>query len=171
MLLAALALVGLFGAITPPASAHGGETVFLGEVGPFQVEVVDEVLEDTGLLYTLTLRDLSTGLPVADADVTVTATSADAAVGPLTANRFANAFQVLIADDGVEEWIVSVSIDAGPGRTAAFEHPLAGAGASFSSPWWTATPIVVVAWTLPILGIYVFIRAGRGPRKRSRADI
>ena len=112
-----------------PARGHGGELVYSGRVGPYYLEVTDRVLETgEGLLYTLTLRNGLTGLPVDGADVSITARFGDRTFGPRRAQYFGNQYQLLIADDGANTVEVSVTIDAPPG-TASFQHEIAGSGA------------------------------------------
>ena len=144
-----------------PASAHDGQVVFFGDIGPYFVEAVDEVVTGVGLLYTITLRDQSTGLPVDDAEVIIAAQNEESAFGPATANRFANAYQVLIPDQGAAEWTVTVRIARSATPTTSFEHDLAGVGAHIDSPWWTSKPVLLIAWTLPVIGAVVVLRSWR----------
>lgn len=123
-------LVGVLmvGVLAIPARAHGGELVYSGQVGPYYVEVTDRVLETgEGLLYTLTIRNSATGLPVDGADVSITAQFDDRAVALRRPQYFGNQYQVVIPDDGADIVEVTATIDAPPG-TASFRHEIAGSG-------------------------------------------
>lgn len=133
--LVALALLVplILGTHTVPALAHGGDIVFTGTIDGFYVEVTDRVVPTQqggeGLLYTLTLRDASTGLPVDGADVSVVASADSTTVGPRAATYFGNQYQVLIPDPGVSSWNVRTTIRSDSSATA-FEHRITGAAPS-----------------------------------------
>lgn len=149
------------------AGAHEGETVYIDEVDGYYVEVSDSIVPDTGLFYTVFLRSLDRGLPVDDASVEVTARSDDTVFGPATTARLGNAYSALIPDNGVAEWTVDVRIDHPTLGITRFSHPLAGVAGHEDGPWWTSTPVLVVAWTLPVVGLFMFHRAGQRRRTQN----
>lgn len=138
------------------AAAHNGEIEFVGDAGPFFVEVVDEQLPDGTFLYTLMLRDLERGLPVDDAILTVAATLRTKSFGPETASRFANAYQVILPFPDAESWTVQVSISHPDFEPVMFSHGLQGPEIA---PWWTSRPILVGVWLLPVAGAIVLFRS------------
>lgn len=146
---------------TAPAAAHNGEVEYIAEINGYYVEVADDTAPDTGLFYTLYLRDLDRGLPIDDASVEITARSETKEVGPTTAVRLANAYSIIIPDDGEKEWTVDVRIDHEPRGLTTFTHTMPGVGAIDAGPWWTSTPILVFVWVLPLIGVYILHRAGR----------
>lgn len=159
-------MAAAFALTTTPAAAHNGETEYVAEVNGYYVEVSDDVTPDTGLFYTLYLRDLDRGLPVDDARVEITARSGARVVGPAAAVRLANAYSLIIPDGGEKEWSVDVCIEDGPRGVTTFTHTIAGIGATDGQTWWASRPILVVAWTLPVVGLYVVHRAGQRHRTR-----
>lgn len=155
--------------ITTAATAHDGETEFIAEIDGYYVEVTDNIVPEAGLFYTLFLRRLDRGLPVDDANVEITAHTDTTTLGPTPTARLANAYSVLIPDNGVAEWTIDVRIEHTAYGVTAFSHPLRGVAAD-DEPWWTSTPILVVAWTLPVLGLFILHRAGKTQRtQRSRS--
>lgn len=100
--------------------------MFVATLDGFQVEVTDRALETgEGLLYTIDLREVRSGLPVDGASVFVTATADSTRVGPLSAIHFGDQYQVLIPDPGVPRWDVRTTIQSDRGATA-FEHQIVG---------------------------------------------
>lgn len=163
LLLRAVAITAAASAlITPSAAAHDGETEFITEIDGYYVEVTDNIVPDAGLFYTVFLRRLDRGLPVDNASVEITARSDTITVGPTPTARLANAYSVLIPDNGVSEWTIDVRIEHATYGITAFSHPLRGVAAD--DPWWTSTPVLVVAWTLPVVGLFVLHRAGNRRR-------
>lgn len=147
--------------LTAGAVAHDGETEFITEIDGYYVEVTDNIVADVGLFYTVFLRRLDRGLPVDDATVVITAHADTDAFGPTPTARLANAYSVLIPDTGVSEWAIDVRIEHATHGVTTFRHPLRGVGADDDGGWWTSTPVLIGAWTLPILGLYILHRAGR----------
>lgn len=82
-----------------------------------------------GLLYTVTLREASPGLPLDGADVSVVALAGSTTVGPRAATYAGNQYQVFIPDPGVRSWDVRTTIRSDSGATA-FQHRIAGAAPS-----------------------------------------
>lgn len=116
-----------------PARAHGGEVVYSGPVGPYDVIVTDSILDTgEGLVYTLTVRDRSTELPVDGADVLISARFDGDTFGPRSAQYFANQYQVLIPDDRADTVEVTATIN-GPSGTATLRHEVAGSGGGGNS--------------------------------------
>lgn len=151
---------------TAPATAHNGETEYIDEVNGYYVEVSDDVVPDTGLFYTLYLRDLERGLPVDDAIIEITAKSGARVVGPVVAVRLANAYSLIIPDDGQKEWTIDVRIDHEPRGVTTFAHTIAGVGATDEPAWWTSTTVQILVWTLPVVGLFILHRSGQ--RRRTR---
>ena len=113
----------------------------LAEIDGYYVEASDEVIPATGLMYTLLLRDLDRGLPVDDAEVEITARAGERVVGPTSTVRFANAYSVLIPDDGQDEWTADVRI-ARPSRgVTTFSHTIVGISGDDGTVWWATPPI------------------------------
>lgn len=133
LVLPVVAALALLGSLAGPVRAHGGEVVFTGRIDGFDIEVTDRVVPTQrggeGILYTVTVRDVSSGLPVDAADVSVTAMAGSETVVPRTATYFGNQYQVLIPDPGVSSWDVRTTIRSDSGATA-FEHQIAGAAPS-----------------------------------------
>lgn len=153
-----------------PARAHGGEVVYTGPVGPYHVIVTDRVLAaEQQLLYTLTVRDLATELPVDGADVSITARFADRTFGPRPAQYFGNQYQVLIPDEGAETIEVSLMID-GPAGTAAFQHEIAGSGGGGSGNSRLASLLLVLAGASAIAFDLYRRRRGRTSEESQRAE-
>ena len=68
-------------ALAKPLWAHGGDAVFAGTEGPYNVRA--RALLDGGRLdYSIEIRDAITGVAVTDAKVVVTAFSTDGQLGP-----------------------------------------------------------------------------------------
>lgn len=125
--------VAVLSSLTGPVRAHGGEVVFSGTIDGFYIEVTDRVVPTQrggeGLLYSVTLRNASTGLPVDGADVSVVASAGSTTVGPRAATYFGNQYQALIPDPGITNWDVRTTIRSDRGATS-FEHQVAGAAPS-----------------------------------------
>jgi hypothetical protein len=119
----------ILGTSSRPALAHGGEVVYTGTFEGLYVEVTDRVVPTQqggeGLLYTVMLREVSTGLPVDGADVSVVASAGSTTVGPRRATYFGNQYQVLIPDPGISMWDVRTTVRSDSGAIA-FEHQIAG---------------------------------------------
>lgn len=152
VLLVALATSGL-----TPAFAHG-EAEFAGDVGPYFVETFEELVPDTGMLYTIEVRDQSRGLPVRGLAVEVVATGSLSSVGPLLANELGDAYQVLVADPATQRWNMTVSIGASDAERFVFEHEigLSDDRASQLCGW----PIAIGAFAL-LVGSAALTLAGR----------
>lgn len=149
-----------------PVAAHDGETEYIGEINGYYVEVSDDVVPDTGLFYTLYLRDLERGLPVDDAIIEITAQSGANVVGPVVAVRLANAYSLIIPDGGQKEWTIDVRIDHEPRGVTTFTHTIAGVGATDEQTGWASTTVQILIWTLPVVGLFILHRSGQ--RRRTR---
>jgi hypothetical protein len=112
-----------------PAAAHNGRTAFAGALGPYDTAATVEYRHEQGtravvLDVALRTADLR---PAPDAEVTLTARSGDRTVGPLAAERFGSTYRVVIPDDGVPTWAVTVTV-TGPAGDATAEREVPGAG-------------------------------------------
>lgn len=153
-------LVAFAVGVPSAAGAHGGEVVYAGRVDGFDVEASDRVLEGgDGLLYALVVHDAATGLPVAGADVRVTAWVDGRMIGaPRAARYFSGRYQAQIPDGGVGSVELEVSIVA-DGGTTSFSHVVAGSGAGSSQRW---IPVVLGVGGVAVLGVrYVWHRRRR----------
>ncbi len=152
----------------PRVGAHDGQPEYIDEIDGYYVEVSDDVIPASGLMYTLLLRDLDPALPVDDAEVEIRARAGDVTFGPAATVRFANAYSVLIPDSGEEEWTVDVLVER-PGRSAtAFSHPLVGIGGAEGRSWWASLPALVAVWTLPVVLYLIYYRRVLRPRRISQ---
>jgi len=138
----------------PRAEAHDGKPEYIDEIDGYYVEVSDDVIPATGLMYTLLLRDLDPALPVDDADVEITARAGDSVFGPASTVRFANAYSLLIPDDGEEEWTIDVRVERPGRRVTSFSHSMVGIGGTEGRSWWASPLALAAAWTLPVV-LYV----------------
>ena len=152
------------------AGAHDGEPEYIDEIDGYYVEASDEVIPATGLMYTLLLRDLDRGLPVDDAEVEITARAGERVVGPTSTVRFANAYSVLIPDDGQDEWTVDVRIDRPSRGVTTFSHTIVGISGDDGTVWWATPPALAVAWMLPVVLYFAYYQREKRRRARPAPD-
>lgn len=108
------------------ARAHCGFPTPVQEVGPYLVQACELAFgSEYGefLEYSVSLRLAIGNEPVDDATVTVTAVTANGALGPETANQFGNTYDVFFPAEEDGKWRIEVEID-GPAGGATFEQTL-----------------------------------------------
>lgn len=112
-----------------PAAAHSTALAYQGTAGPYAIWAYQGTRGDAPatIAYTAAVRVSSTGVPVDDATVTVTAATPDSSdivgrhAGPVTATPIANLYQYVLPDPGPDPWTVQLRINAPAGTgTATF---------------------------------------------------
>lgn len=156
-LLVLLAQLLILSVLAAPLRAHGGDVVFTGTEGPYRM--LSRALVGGGWLdYSIEISDASTGLPVTDATVVVTALSPDGRLGPWEAFVGGTLYEIVEPAPDEIHWELLVSIDS-PQGAATVSHRLDLGG----SDWIWATAAVVGAF-VAALGTHLL--ASR--RRRSR---
>lgn len=102
------------------AAAHNNRVAFSGAFGPFDVVATVRYVHNEqtrGVLLDIAVRADATSEAVEDAQLEVSATAPGHEIGPLEVEVYGNTYRVLLPDDNVESWEVTVRIVAVAGST------------------------------------------------------
>jgi putative membrane protein len=151
------------------ASAHGGQRIVTRDEGPYRL-ALDALAVRSGQAvavvdYTVYLTDRRTGAAVDDAHVRVLVSTPQGPLGPLTAHRRGDTYEVLIPVARQDEWPryrLRVHI-AGPLGVVAFAY--APPGVRYE--WLWRQPLVLGGAALAML---LYLRAWIRLRRRGRPD-
>lgn len=139
------------------ALAHGGDRVFAGTAGPYNVEAFVLRLQGGGdrpdaLDYTLSLREEATGRPVDGATVSVSAETPGGTLGPFEAVGFANQYQAIIPVEHAGTWTMEVQFEGPPG-TSTLVHEMTVAPPESTWRALLTSPLVLLAALVIVVAI------------------
>ncbi len=115
-------LVFLVAATTPPALAHGGDLVYTGATGPYQVRAFANWAEGW-LDYSIDLRNVSTGARIPGAEVHVTVFENGVNIAQYTAFESGAVYEFVEQSPEEVHWnlVLDISSPLGPAKLT---HPL-----------------------------------------------
>ena len=142
------------------AAAHG-EAEYSTLLGDISVETFDEVVPGMGILYTIVLSDAELGLPVVGATVEVRATGESMLFGPLVANEFSGAYQVLIEDPEPQTWSIEVSISRPTGEMLTFAHEVSIAEPGGGTGTYSGVAPIIATLLLGLAAVALLLRRRR----------
>jgi putative membrane protein len=155
-------------AVPCAASAHGGKRIVTRDEGPYRVVLDARAMQSGQAIavvdYTAYLTDRRTGAPVDDARVNVVVDTPQRTLGPLTAHRRGDTYEVLIpvVHDDWPRYRLHVRI-SGPLGAAAFAYLPPHA----AYDWLWRQPLVLGG---AALALALYLRAWLRLRRRGRTD-
>ena len=115
-------LVLLLAAIATPALAHGGDLIYTGATGPYQVRAFANWAEGW-LDYSVELRNVSTGARILDAEVRVSVFENGVQIAEYTAFESGAVYEFVEQSPEEVHWklVLDISSPLGPAKLT---HPL-----------------------------------------------